>query len=287
LEGVAAVPNRLSPAELRRSACFRRLTGVSVATFDRMVAQLRTPWEAAERRKAKSGRPWEVGGLENHLLIMLLYYRCYVTQEFIGFFWQVDRSVICRAIRRIERHAQPLFGVRRDPKITRREAEALIVDCTEQAIQRPGEDAVQREHYSGKKKRHTLKTEYVVTDQGRIVSVSDSHPGSRHDLTIRREGAKLPRSVRVYADSAYQGYEREHAAVDIPYKRRKSGELSAEEKEYNRGLGSFRVAIEHRIGRTKRFRILGERFRNPRHTHHTKTSIIAGLVNIEAGFGLF
>jgi hypothetical protein len=258
-----------------------------VATFDRMVAQLRTPWEAAERRKAKSGRPWEVGGLENHLLIMLLYYRCYVTQEFIGFFWQVDRSVICRAIRRIERHAQPLFGVRRDPKITRREAEALIVDCTEQAIQRPGEDAVQREHYSGKKKRHTLKTEYVVTDQGRIVSVSDSHPGSRHDLTIRREGAKLPRSVRVYADSAYQGYEREHAAVDIPYKRRKSGELSAEEKEYNRGLGSFRVAIEHRIGRTKRFRILGERFRNPRHTHHTKTSIIAGLVNIEAGFGLF
>jgi hypothetical protein len=50
---------------------------------------------------------------------------------------------------------------------------------------------------------------------------------------------------------------------------------------------SFRVAIEHRIGRTKRFRIVAERFRNPRHTHPTKTSIIAGLVNIEAGFGLF
>jgi hypothetical protein len=60
---------------LRRSTCFRRLTGVSVVTFDRMVEQLRTSWEAAERRKTKSGRPWEVGGLENHLLIMLLYYR--------------------------------------------------------------------------------------------------------------------------------------------------------------------------------------------------------------------
>lgn len=279
--------NRLSSPQLRSSACFRRLTGVSVATFDRMVAQLRAPWEAAERRKAKSGRPWEVGGLEDHLLIMLLYYRCYVTQEFIGFFWQVDRSVICRAIRRIETHAQPLFGVRRDPKITRREAEALIVDCTEQPIERPGADAVQRAHYSGKRKRHTLKTEYVVTAQGRIASVSDSHPGSRHDLTIRREGAKLPRSARVYADSAYQGYEREHTAVEIPYKRRKGGELSEEEKDYNRGLGSFRVAIEHRIGRTKRFRIVAERFRNPRQTHHTKTSIIAGLVNIEAGFSLF
>ena len=274
----------LSASQLRRSTCFRRLTGVSVVTFDRMVEQLRTSWEAAERRKTKSGRPWEVGGLENHLLIMLLYYRCYVTQEFIGFFWQVDRSVIYRAIRRVERHAQPLLGVRRDPKITRREAEALIVDCTEQPIERPGVDAVQRTHYSGKKKRHTLKTEYVVTGKGRIASVSDSHPGSRHDLTIRREGPKLPKAARVYADSAYQGYEREHASLDIPYKKPKGGELNDEEKDYNRGLGSFRVAVEHRIGRTKRFRIVAERFRNPRDTHHTKTSIIAGLVNIEAGF---
>jgi hypothetical protein len=53
-----------------------------------MVAQLRAPWEAAERRNAKSGRHWEVGSL----LSMLLYYRCYVTQEFNGFLWQVDRS---------------------------------------------------------------------------------------------------------------------------------------------------------------------------------------------------
>jgi len=278
------VAHALSASQLRRSTCFRRLTGVSVVTFDRMVEQLRTSWEAAERRKTKSGRPWEVGGLENHLLIMLLYYRCYVTQEFIGFFWQVDRSVICRAIRRVERHAQPLLGVRRDPKITRREAEALIVDCTEQPIERPGVDAVQRTHYSGKKKRHTLKTEYVVTGKGRIASVSDSHPGSRHDLTIRREGPKLPKAARVYADSAYQGYEREHASLDIPYKKPKGGELNDEEKDYNRGLGSFHVAVEHRIGRTKRFRIVAERFRNPRDTHHTKTSIIAGLVNIEAGF---
>ena len=95
---------------LLRSACFRRLTGVSVPTFKGMVAQLRAPWEAAERRKAKSGRPREVGGLEDHLLIMRLYYRCYVTQEFIGFFWQVDRSVICRAIRRIK------VSIRRRPR---------------------------------------------------------------------------------------------------------------------------------------------------------------------------
>ncbi|MCC6717398.1 MAG: transposase [Acetobacteraceae bacterium] len=193
--------------------------------------------------------------------------------------------MICRAIRRVEAHAQPLFGVKRAPKVARCEAEALIVDCTEQPIQRPGEDAVQRAHYSGKRKRHTLKTEYVVTAEGRIASVSGSHPGSHHDLTIRREGAKLPRSAHLYADSADQGYERQHAAMELSDNKRKGGELSADENDYNRGLGSFRVAIEHRIGRTKRFRIVAERYRNPRHTHSTKTSIIAGLVNIEAGFG--
>jgi hypothetical protein len=272
-------------ARLRRSASFHRLTGVSVATFDRMLAQVRGPWEAAERRKAKSGRPREIGGLEDHLLVLLLYYRCYVTQEFLGFLYRVDRSAICRAIRRTEAQVKPLFALCRAPKISRREAEALIIDCTEQPIQRPKDDATQRAHYSGKRKRHTLKTEYIVAgDTGRIVSVSDSHPGSHHDLTLRRAGPALPRRARCHADSAYQGYDKDHPNLDIPYKKPKGGTLSDEEKDYNRGLASFRVAIEHRIGRTKRFRILSDRYRNPRRTHHTKTTIIAGLVNLDAGF---
>jgi DDE superfamily endonuclease len=280
------LPHLFSVSRLRRSTSFHRLTGVSVATFDQMLAQLRAPWEAAERRKAKSGRPREIGGLEDHLLVLLLYYRCYVTQEFIGFFYRVDRSAICRAIQRIEAQVKPLFALHREPKISRREAEALIIDCTEQPIQRPKDHATQKAHYSGKKKRHTLKTEYIVAGTGRIVSVSDSHPGSRHDLALRRAGPPLPERARCYADSAYQGYDKEHPNLDIPYKKPKGGELGEEEKDYNRGLASFRVAIEHRIGRTKRFRILSDRYRNPRRTHHTKTSIIAGLVNVGAGFPL-
>lgn len=273
-----------SATRLRRSPAFRRLTGVSVGTFDQMLKQLRAPWDAEERGKRKPGRPSDVGGLEDHLLVMLIYYRCYVTQEFIGFFYRVDRSAICRAIKRIEKHVRPLYAVPEIPKISRREAEALIIDCTEQSIYRPQDNATQKAHYSGKKKRHTLKTELIVTAGGRIAGISASQPGSKHDLTVRREGPSLPRKARVYADSAYQGYDREHPNLDIPYKKPKGGELNDDEKEYNRGLSSFRVAVEHRIGRTKRFRIVSDRFRNPRRTHHTKTSIIAGLVNVEAGF---
>jgi len=249
-----------------------------------MLAELSDLWNKVEARKLKSGRPWETGGLEDHLLIMLIYYRCYVTQEFIGFFYNVDKSAICRAIQRVETLAKPLFGVQREPRVSRKEAEALIIDCTEQPIHRPGEDAVQKRHYSGKKKRHTLKSEYIVTKQGRIASVSPSHPGSRHDLAVRRSGPMLPKGARAYGDSAYQGYDQEHKAIDYPYKKPKGGQLTEEEKEYNKGLSRFRVRVEHKIGRVKRFRIVSDPFRNPRRTHHTKTSIIAGIVNLESGF---
>ena len=277
----------VSATRLRASSSFVRLTGVSIATFDRMLGELAGPWDRLQHRKARDGRPSEIGGLEDHLLVMLIYYRCYLTQEFVGFLYGVHKSAVCRAIQRIEKLAGPRFGVKRKPVVSRKEAEALIIDCTEQPIQRPGIDAVQKEHYSGKKKRHTLKTEYVVTEAGRIASASPSYPGSHHDVTIRRAGPKLPKRARVYADSGYQGYDKEHGNLEFPYKKPKKGKLTDEEKEYNRGLSGFRVRVEHRIGRTKRFRIVSDRFRNPLGTHHTKISIVAGLVNLEDGFWPF
>lgn len=278
------MPSVFSAARLRHSASFPRLTGVSIATFEEMLSQLGGPWDAAQARKVKSGRPWGSGGLEDHLLIMLIYYRCYVTQEFLGFFCHVHKSAICRAIQCIETLAKPLFGVRREPRISRKEAEALIIDCTEQPVQRPKDDTVQKSHYSGKKKRHTLKTELIVTKRGRTAAVSPSHPGGRHDITVRRAGPKLPKGARAYGDSAYQGYDKEHAAIDYPYKKPKGGELTGEEKDYNKGLSRFRVRVEHKIGQVKRFRIVSGVFRNPRRTHFTKIAIIAGIVNMEAGF---
>src|ERR1700758_5662353 len=82
-----------SAALLRGSPSFRRLTGVSVATFDRMVASLTAPWDKQQARKLKSGRPSDLGGLDDHLLVLLIYYRCYVTQEFLGFFYLSSRFI--------------------------------------------------------------------------------------------------------------------------------------------------------------------------------------------------
>ena len=94
----------------------------------------------------------------------------------------------------------------------------------------------------------------------------------------------MPENARAYADSGYQGYQNDHPELDIPYKSSKKHPLTKDEEEYNRGLSSFRVRVEHAIRRIKTFRILADRFRYPRASHTTKFAIAAGIANIIAGF---
>ena len=55
------------------------------------------------------------------------------------------------------------------------ELEELIIDGTEQPIQRPRKGP--KKYYCGKKKRRRLKTEIGITAKGQIKSVSKSAPG--------------------------------------------------------------------------------------------------------------
>lgn len=41
----------------------------------------------------------------------------------------------------------------------------LIVDSAEQFIERPGDDQEQKVHYSGKKKKHTFKNQFIVLQE--------------------------------------------------------------------------------------------------------------------------
>jgi IS5 family transposase len=262
---------------------FRSLAGVEAETFREMVERLRPHWrERVVDVKNRSGRPWGVGGIEDHLLVLLIVYRCAVTQEFMGCLYGADKATISRSLRRIEALAARVLGIKRAIRVSRAEAEALIIDCTEQPVQRPRRK--QRCWYSGKKKRHTIKTEIAVTERGRIVGVSKPAPGRVHDLEIRRRGPPLPKDARVYADSGYQGLQEDHAATEIPYKRSRTRPLAKDERDYNHALSRFRVRVEHRIARLKSFRILAEKYRYPRHRYGVKISTVAGIVNLADGF---
>lgn len=262
---------------------FRSLTGVEAATFRAMVDRLRPHWqERVVAVKNRAGRPWGVGGIEDHLLVLLIVYRCAVTQEFMGCLYGVDKATVSRSLGRVEALAARVLGVKRAIRVGRAEAEALIIDCTEQPVQRPRRK--QRCWYSGKRKRHTIKTEIAVTERGRIAGVSKPAPGRVHDLEVRRRGPPLPKDAHVYVDSAYQGLQEDHAALEIPYKKTRARPLSRDERDYNHALSRFRVRVEHCIARLKSFRILAERYRYPRKTYGVKISIVAGVLNFAAGF---
>jgi transposase len=273
---------KFNSAWLLRKRQFRSLTGVEPVMFWQMVERLRPHWQKKVTAKNRSGRPWGVGGLDDHLLVLLILYRCAVTQDFLGCLYQVDKSAICHTLQRLEPLAMRVLGVKRTIRVSRDEAEGLILDCTEQPIQRPRRK--QRCWYSGKKKRHTIKTEIAVTEKGRIAGVSKPAPGRRSDIEIRRRGSSLPKDARAHADSGYQGLQHDHPATEIPYKKSKKKPLTKDERAYNHALSRYRVRVEHSIAKLKSFRMLSERYRYPRPAYAVKFAVIAGIVNIAAGF---
>lgn len=266
----------------KKPTIFNRLFGLSIEQFNRILANITPEWQKCVVDQYKRpGRSYKCD-LADMLLILLLYYRSYITQIFVGFLFGIDDSRVCRIIQKLEPILAKEMAVTKTKHLSQEEVESLIYDATEQSIERPQKN--QKSYYSGKKKRHTIKSEIGITKKGRIISVSKPRPGSMHDFTLRKHEPPIPPDSRVYVDLGYQGIDQLHQHSEFPYKKTKTKPLTIEEKEYNRALSHFRVTVEHIIGDIKTFRILSERYRNKRKRYGIKFNIIAGIVNLKNGF---
>ena len=103
------------------------------------------------------------------LMMLLLYYRTYSTMMQIGFMFGVDDSRVCRIIKTLEPLVVGLVAITKNRTLTHEET-AHLIDVTEQVIERPIRG--QKDYFSGKKRRHTFKTEIRVTSEGRICNRS-------------------------------------------------------------------------------------------------------------------
>ena len=258
-------------------------TTLSDREFLNIIEKLKPLWNKKyEKPKKISGRPRGLISIENYLLCLLLYYRTYTTQLFIGLFFRIDDSTVSRAISKLEPLLAKVSHIKKCRSLSEDELETLIVDATEQEINRPKHG--QEKYYSGKKKRHTIKTEIIMTSRGRIVDLSKSVPGSEHDFKLRKKSDYVPTSSRVLGDSGYQGLQTIHKKAKIPIKKPKNKELSSLSKLYNKLLSKKRVYVEHKICELKRFNILGQKYRNNKKKYGIKMNIIAGFVNMKNGF---
>jgi len=141
------------------------------------------------------------------------------------------------------------------------EPPVLLHDGTEREIPRPVDDDEQKENYSGKKKKHTLKNGVVITACCLVLFVSDSVCGKMHDKKIADTMYSFTSSCVLYQDTGYQGYNPENVTIMQPVKKPKGRVLTPEEKEYNREISSFRVRVEHAIGSIKFMRIVKDECR--------------------------
>ena len=207
-----------------------------------------------------------------------------MTQDFLSVLFNIDKGTVSRNIQEI---ALALTGIFRIPEhrieISEDEVRAAFIDATEQPINRPKKK--QKQSYSGKKKRHTIKHQVVVIrkkkkdekakQKVRIAGVSKSAKGSVHDKKVYdRSRLVFPKGVPQTGDSGYQG-----TTMEVPHKKPKKGELTAEQKASNRELSKRRIVAEHGIGKMKIWRIAADKYRNPLKRHTVMMKNVAGLHN--------
>src|SRR4051812_2764078 len=123
----------------RCRTAFRRLTGITPLGFDRLLEQLTPRYQQADdRRQSRPGRQRKPGAGRKHalpladrLLMLLIYYRTYVTHAFLGFLFGIDDSAVGRNINPL----QPLLaGIFRIPErrvdLTEEDIREVFFDAT-------------------------------------------------------------------------------------------------------------------------------------------------------------
>lgn len=148
-----------------------------------------------------------------------------------------------------------------------KEEKDLVIDATEQRIQRPGDKDEQKDCYSGKKKAHTLKAMVISTKSKVIKYLSRSYQGKQHDFSLLKIEfpPELPwfEKFNIKVDLGYLGIVKEYLCktISIPYKKPKKQSLTEEQKLANKQFSAERVIVEQSLSGLKRFRVLSDRLR--------------------------
>jgi hypothetical protein len=272
----------------KESLC-KRFLGLTPNQIEVLLARLEPHWLASEKRLLEradrvrsigGGRKYQPGAFKTMLTTCLLYYKLYLTQEFIGIILGADQSTVSRYVSRLA----GLIAVAADPELETffqragglkkqrvrnfvelqqvcPELADVITDATETPCNRPKDEVDQKKFYSGKQKTHTIKTQITINSYKRIINVSDAYPGSVHDKAVldREETIKkIPQKARHTLDKGYCGVDKEHPASNIliPFRRNRGQQkLSPMTKATNRYLSKVRMPVEHVIGKIKNFKI--------------------------------
>ncbi|MDN5867891.1 MAG: transposase, partial [Candidatus Nitrosocosmicus sp.] len=199
----------------RKPLLFKSFTGLSVKQFDDVFKEIESKYAKHElKRLTHAKRRERAVGAGRHfklvpkdrVIMVLVYYKLYITYTLTGLLFDLDQSNICRDIEKIEgliRSCLPipqrLYNITKRLK-TREEVEEYFpgfmafADCSEQPIPRPKNRKDRKLYYSGKKKKHTVKNLYTVNQEGLMIyKTKHRQKGRKHDYNVYKNNRpKLP-----------------------------------------------------------------------------------------------
>lgn len=319
----------------RKPSLFLSVTGMNCHQFQALLPQFERVYEKREQKRKRKvvrtgkKRLRQIGGgaqfensLPDRLLRLLLYYRLYLTQEFMTLlFCAENKSVICRSIQLMRPVFESVLPVperarRRIPEWADKEQQrrqkrigtvdefreaypelTFIIDGVEQPRRKPRAPAKRKADYSGKKKRHTRRQIVIGTPSGIIVDQSPSTGGRPHDFKVFRDD-QTARSlceefkayrVTMYGDSGFDGMSALGLPVEVRLneKARRNHPLTREQKKLNRLRSSTRIEIEHTFSRRRKYAIASDIYRNRDEDYDPTMNVVAGLVNLRADERIF
>lgn len=288
---------------------FLAMTSLTLDEFEVLCAEFGNAWEeyfGIEKNPNPSGpgkRP-ELRTLQDSLLFILFYLKCYPLQIIIGFLFGMAQSTANEWIHKLTAVLRIALNnleklPERDPTAvsdymqrmyaedSEGEQQHSLIDGSERPIERPSDSETQKYYYSGKKKCHTVKNNIIVGEKDRkVIYLGETHEGKAHDKKIAdKENVQFPKGTNLDKDTGFQGYEPEGVKTHQPKKKPKGGELTEAEKEENRILSRLRIVVEHVIGGVKRLHIVKDVFRNKKENFEDLVMELAcGLHNFRTDF---
>jgi len=286
-----------------RPTQFLSVTSLNIAEFDYLLSSFSGRWRnyyrihniEGKKRKAPIFNPEKdtktLPTVAEKLFFILVYLKNYSLQEMIAAsfgFSQSQASKWSKALRPL------LFDALSDLKMTptrdgHKVAQILenlgetkcFQDVTERLINRPSDQDVQEEFYSGKKKTHTIKNNLITTENQFIVYLSPTEQGTVHDKKMAdEEEFVFPDGIHLFQDSGYQGYQPSNVHIVQPFKKTRKEKLSKLKKWFNHYVSSIRITVEHAICGVKRARIVKDKCRHFCHQFRDQImDICVGLHN--------
>src|SRR5215475_4667108 len=253
----------------------------------RRTARLERRADRKRQRVANDGRPRPVTPVHK-VLMTLSSLRPKVQPEVVGALFGFSAATAENAFHEVVPVLRDLFPAekwdaekqwrRNEPPWTPAAVDKVIVDSFESPVRRPSLPERQKRVYSGKKKRHTLKTQLVTDQDGEIMTLEAGHRGPQADLKLSEE-VPLPEPLADKPRLGDKGYHsQEHPELTTPHKKPRGGELTAEQKAENKAIARQRIVVEHAIRRIKGFRILRDDYRLALGLFPMLASAVVGLI---------